>query len=279
MSLQLPDSNNAGPLYEVLIVKYGTRSARRSEVYLNYAIYGEPDGPIEMDYFFWVVRNDTRTVVVDTGYSVVGGSSRQRTTLVSPPDAFAALGIPTDASTTVVLTHAHYDHSGNIDYFPSSTIVMSTAERAFWSGPIAQRRQFHHSAEDPDLAVIDIAAAEGRVLTFTGTHALAEGIELIEVGGHTPGQLVVKVATSEGSVLLASDAVHYYEELESDMPFTYVADLPRMYEGFDRISRMIVDGTVQHVVSGHDPSTLSRFTPHDSVLPGLVSVIGQRGNS
>ena len=48
--------------YQVTIVKYGTRSTVRSEVYLNYHVYGEPDGPIGMDYFFWLVRNRERTI-------------------------------------------------------------------------------------------------------------------------------------------------------------------------------------------------------------------------
>ncbi len=38
--------------YEVTIVKYGTRSTTRSDVYLNFPLYHESEGPIEMDYFF-----------------------------------------------------------------------------------------------------------------------------------------------------------------------------------------------------------------------------------
>ena len=53
--------------YQVTIVKYGTRQTVRSDVYLNYHLYGEPDGPIGMDCFFWVVRNAHRTIVVTPG--------------------------------------------------------------------------------------------------------------------------------------------------------------------------------------------------------------------
>ena len=38
--------------YQVTIVKYGTCPTARSEVYLNFSLYGEKDGPMDMDYFF-----------------------------------------------------------------------------------------------------------------------------------------------------------------------------------------------------------------------------------
>ena len=84
-----------------------------------------------------------------------------------------------------------------------------------------------------------------------------------------------KVDTSEGTVLLASDSMHYYEEYERDMPFTYVADLIGMYEGFDRIRAMEQSGEISHIVAGHDPDTLDRFTPVTTgPLAGLASTIG-----
>src|ERR1700754_384209 len=96
--------------YQVTIVKYGTRQTVRSDVFLNYHLYDEPDGPIGMDYFFCVVRNESRTVVVDTGFSAAGGARRKRTTLIEPAAAFDALGVDRAAGPTVVVAHAHYDH-------------------------------------------------------------------------------------------------------------------------------------------------------------------------
>lgn len=265
--------------YEVLIVKFGTRQAVRSEVYLNYGLYHEDDGPIGMDYFVWVIRNAARTILVDTGFSPAGGAARNRTTLVTPPEAWAALGIHPESAPTIVLTHAHYDHTGNLAHFPTSRIVTAQAELAFWAGPHAHRLLFHHSVEDDDLAVLRAAHAEGRVTAFEGSHTVAPGVEVVQVGGHTPGQSVVVVQTHAGPVLLASDAVHYYEELDRDMPFMSVADLIGMYAGFDRIAAMMADGTVVAMVPGHDPATLDRFEPLAGALPGLAAVVGRAGGT
>jgi glyoxylase-like metal-dependent hydrolase (beta-lactamase superfamily II) len=117
----------------------------------------------------------------------------------------------------------------------------------------------------------------GRLQLFTGSTVVAPGVEVVEIGGHTPGQCIVKVNTSDGGVLLASDAVHYYEEYERDMLFTSVADLVQMYEGFDYIRGLMGSGEMAHLVAGHDPGTLLRFRPAAGKYGHLAATIGQLG--
>jgi glyoxylase-like metal-dependent hydrolase (beta-lactamase superfamily II) len=269
--------NAIGDQYEVTIVKYGTRTATRSEVFLNFPLYHEDDAPIGMDYFFWIVRNRHRTVVVDTGFSPAGGSARKRTFLADVPTLFRRFGVEPLTSPTVVLTHAHYDHAGNLGLFPAATVVMAESELRFWSSPHAHRTLFHHSVDNEDLSLLRSLADDGRLSLFQGSISIAPGIEVIEMGGHTPGQSIVKVNTSEGVVLLASDALHYYEELERDMIFTSVSDIVRMYECFDRIRDMMAAGEVDHLVSGHDPDTLSRFKGMAGEHGELAASIGSLG--
>ena len=262
--------------YEVVVIRYGTRRTKRSAVFLNYPVYGTDDGPIGMDYFIWVVRNAHRTILVDTGFSASGGATRQRETLITPPEAWRHLGIDLHSALTVVLTHAHYDHAGNLGELPAAEVVAAQAEVDFWLGPLAGRAQFRHSIDAADLAAVAAARDEGRLRTFVGTTQVAPGVEVIEVGGHTPGQAVVLVQTLVGPVLLASDAVHYDEELTADMPFTHVSNLPDTYAAFDRITEMGEQRIFEHLVPGHDPATLDRFPAFDGLADGLAAIIGRR---
>jgi len=67
--------------------------------------------------------------------------------------------------------------------------------------------------------------------------------------------------------VLASDAVHYYDELDLDRPFAVFADLEGMYRGFDTVRELAAGGVV---VAGHDPAVLTRFTPWDAADPGFA---------
>ncbi len=264
--------------HTVSVVRYGTRRGRRHEMFLGEHLSDvSRETSIDMDYFFWVVSGPSGVFLVDTGFSRAGGEARNRQMLVDPLEIFACVGAAPDSAPTVIATHGHYDHIGNLPAFSSSPVVMAEAEYEFWTGPLATRALFAHSTDPADVAALRDVASEGRLQTFAGSLQIAPGITLLEVGGHTPGQCVVLVETDAGTVLLTSDAAHYYEEFEADRPFSVVADLPAMYRSFDRINQLVADGVVDLVVAGHDPDVvrrLERFATGDDI--GVVAVIGSR---
>ncbi len=253
-----PPHAPAPTTYEVLALRYATRMTTKSECYLNYHLYGEDDAEQAMDYFIWVVRNSERTIVVDTGFGVAAGRRRLRTMVVEPAVALRQVGVEPAVVPRLVLTHAHYDHAGNLPHFPASEIVMAAREYEFWTGPYAGRFLFSAPTEKEDLDHLRVARGDGRVTLVSDSHEVAPGVEAIEVGGHTPGQLIVRVATERGPVVLSSDAMHYYEEVDRDRPFAIVADLQAMYRTFDLLREMAGDqGCI--VVPGHDPQVMDRF--------------------
>src|SRR5256885_5814578 len=95
---------------------------------------------------------------------------------------------------------------------------MTRDEYDFWTGPMGRRGQFAHSAEASELDQLRELRAAGRLTLAGQTRPVAPGIELIQVGGHTPGQAIVTVATAGGPGVLASDAVHHLQGMEPDPP-------------------------------------------------------------
>jgi glyoxylase-like metal-dependent hydrolase (beta-lactamase superfamily II) len=255
---------------EVLAVRYGHRVTTRAESFLNYHLYAEPDADLDIDYYFWIIREpEGGVILVDTGFAPEAGDRRRREHHTTPGESLPSLGMRPDDVTTIVITHGHWDHTGNIRQFPRAHLVLAEAEYDFWTGPLAARKHFAAHAEPDEIAELKRARAEDRLTLFTGQHALAPGIELIEVGGHTPGQLIASVATDGGTVILASDAVHFYEETERDRPFAIVADLPAMYRAYDTLTQLAAQpGT--HLVAGHDPLVQARFAPHPASADATV---------
>jgi glyoxylase-like metal-dependent hydrolase (beta-lactamase superfamily II) len=242
----------------VTAVRYGTLETTRSDAYYRYQAYGEPDGPQRLDYFFWIVRRPDETILVDTGFDPEVGRRRGRTCLIEPAAAMAQLGVGPETVSRVVVTHLHYDHTGNLDLFPDAELLVSAREVDFWLGPLARRPQFAHSVEAAELGVILAAIDAGRVRRLDGGEEIADGIHAVLLGGHSPGQIALGIDAREGWVVLASDALHFYEELERDRPFGVVADLAEMYEGYDTL-RELSGAPGAHLVPGHDAEVMTRY--------------------
>ena len=242
--------------YEVHAVRYGSLRSRKSELFHRYSSYGAPDDETEMAYYFWVLRRGGETTLVDTGFDPLVAERRGRTCIVEPVAALHDLGLEPDAVSTVVVTHFHYDHVGNLDAFPRARLIVPRAELDFWTGPMALRFQFGSHVEESEVAFVQRAAAEGRVRTTSGTGEILDGITAIEVGGHSPGQQILVVEAEGGRVGLASDAVHFYEELELQRPFAVVHDLERMYAAYDLLDELASSGAT--IAPGHDPDVARR---------------------
>lgn len=262
----------AGPARQVLAVRYGYRVTTRAESYLNFRLYEEPDAELGIDYYFWVIRDGAGVVLVDTGFAPEVGDRKRREHYTTPAEALPSLGIGVDDVTAVVVSHAHWDHVGNVRQFPRAQVVMTEAEYAFWTSPLARRAHFAAHSEPDEIALLAQAAKEDRLTLFTGSCSLAPGIELTEVGGHTPGQLIASVVTPDaGTAVLASDALHFYEEVERDRPFAIVADLPAMYRAYDTLAQLASQPATR-LVAGHDPLVRTRFARYTG--PGAPGEAG-----
>ena len=255
---------SGGSPFQVYAIKYATREARSGEHFYG----GDPhDAPMPMDYYVWAVVSPERTIVVDAGFTAEVAARRGRKHLRCPTEGLEALGIDCARVPYVILTHLHYDHVGNLDKFPEATFVVQEAEMAFWTGRYAGKEHFRTIVEAYDVVYLVRENFEGRLRFVSGSEEIVPGVEVHWTGGHSSGLQAVRVKTSRGHVVLASDATHFYANIGEDRPYSIVSDLAQMYGAFD-IVRSLADSPA-HVVPGHDPLVMERF-PAEEGLEGVA---------
>ena len=97
---------------------------------------------------------------------------------------------------------------------------------------------------------------------------LAPGVTVHHVGGHTNGLQVVRVRTRRGWVVLASDATHFYANLEQARPYPIVYNIGDMLEGFEKVRRLA--DSPDHIVPGHDPLVMTRYPAPNEALEDWI---------
>lgn len=257
--------------HEVLAVRYGYSQTTRGDCFYRYASYGEPDGEIAMDFYFWVIRDGSKTYLVDTGASQAAIAKRPgRTRIRGARAALEALTIDPESVTDVILTHLHYDHTGHLCEFPDARLHLQQAEFEFWTGPHARQPPQLSLQEPGDIRHVARRLEQRQGSLVDGDAEVLPGVRMLRVGGHTPGQSIV-VVENQQTIILASDAVHYYGELDLDRPYGIFFDLGEMYAGYAKI-RELESREHAVVVAGHDPLVTERFPTVLAEQDGLAAV-------
>lgn len=243
-------------VYEVLALRYATFCGRRRHQNLLRCDL-HLDSPMPLDFFIWVIRNDERTIVVDTGFDHAEAERRSRTISRLPRECLEAVEIAAETVRDVVVTHLHFDHAGTIDDFPQATFHLQEAEMAYATGRYMGYEQFTHPFSPEVVCNMVRAVFRGRVAFHQGEATIAPNVTLHRVGGHSAGLQIVRVLTRRGWLVLASDASHYYETIETENPFPLLCHLGDVFEAFSVVRRLASHASL--IVPGHDPLVMRRF--------------------
>lgn len=262
------------PAWEVFALRYATVARRRLEMFINHDLH---DGPQAMDYFVWLLRLGNDLVLVDTGFNAEAAAQRGRQFLRCPIESLDRAGMPTDTIRDVIITHAHYDHAGNLDRLPRARFHLQEREMDYATGRDMRQRVMRHAYCVDDVCSLVRLVFDDRVEYHDGDWALRPGVTVHLVGGHTRGLQIVRVHTKRGWIVLASDAAHYLENLTQRSPFPIVADVGDMLRGHDLVARLAESPA--HIVPGHDPLVMASYSqsgPTELEIVSLTEPLGER---
>jgi glyoxylase-like metal-dependent hydrolase (beta-lactamase superfamily II) len=205
--------------WEVFVLEYA-RSKDQPWVDLISGMYD--DGRVDLPFSFVLARQGDKNVLVDTGFMQddrSSGFSRKFgiPSWISPVRLLAELGVPAEAITDVILTHAHFDHMGSIAEFPNAHIFIQKGELLSWYEAIALPKRYGHLTAiiDPDnLRTALEASIQHRVTLIDGDKDnVLPGIHVRLGSGHTVGQQFVLLDTAAGRRVISGDCVYSRRQL------------------------------------------------------------------
>jgi glyoxylase-like metal-dependent hydrolase (beta-lactamase superfamily II) len=250
-------------MYEVYALKYSERDTTKCQFFYREASHDK----LTLHYFVWLILGGPQPVLVDTGFLDDEAKSRGMRNYVTPASVVERMGIKAADVPIGIITHLHYDHWAGHSLFPNAEFWIQQEEAAFWTGKYGGTPAFRGSANVSALAGLVTLNYANRIKFVDGDREVFPGLRVHKVGGHTAGLQIVSVETKRGTVVLTSDASHFYHNVETRQPVQIITSLPEMLDAFETIHALA--GKEKLIVAGNDPLVADRF---QQVEPGIIKI-------
>ncbi len=211
------------------------------EYHKSGVLYGaHNEGYVKLPYCYVLLRSKDHVALVDVGYNHkdFGGHLGDKFGVEnwrSPREVLAECDLTPEDVDTVFITHAHFDHFGNVEDFPNAKFYMQREEleKWIWAMSLPDRMRWMMIAVDPgDILRAVKLAGEGRLTLIEGSaENVLPGVDLhLAKDSHTFGSMWVTVrndakAVSEDTWILAGDLVYQFANVKSDGSVVGVATM------------------------------------------------------
>jgi glyoxylase-like metal-dependent hydrolase (beta-lactamase superfamily II) len=160
-------------------------------------------GGVRFVFNQYLVEDGERRVLIDTGPAGSLGVSGQL------PLGLAALGLLPEQIDAVIITHMHQDHMGGLiaggrPNFTKAEVFVDRRDVTYWTDPARQ-------AAAPDFLQSSFRMASEVIRLYPklqatiGDHSITRGISLVDLSGHTPGHIGVRIEDGQHSLIMVSD--------------------------------------------------------------------------
>ena len=251
------ESGGQGAQYTVDAVRYGTIA--------DFPVRGlvagaDPSRKMDIAMVVWLVRGNGRTILVDSGFyrEQFFKQWKIKSDFKKPSEAIEAAGVKPEEVTDVIVTHMHWDHADGADLFPKARIWVQHDEYTYYTGEAWHGKRTHGGIDPDDVIAYVKMNMEGRLQFVEGDdQEIIPGIRCYTGGKHTYASQFVTVQTKAGTVVLASDNVYMYENLDKHVPIAATLDPESNLKAQDRMKKLAAKESF--VIPGHDPAIFERF--------------------
>ena len=254
------------PQYEIYAIRYATVPA--------FAVSGLVEGAdasrkLDIAMMVWLIRGNGHNILFDSGfYRDQFMKQWHPTDYVKPSEAVAKLGLKPEDITDVIISHMHWDHADGMDLFPKAKIWLQKDELEYYAGEAWQSRRTHGGIDPDDVMAAVKLNTQGRVGLVNGdAQEILPGITAYTGGKHTYASQFIAVNTAVGAVVLASDNMYLYENLERHVPIAATLDAASNLRTQDRMKQIAIRPEL--IIPGHDPAVFTKFP---NPVPGVAKI-------
>lgn len=211
----------------------------------------------------FLIEDGTRRILLDTGPA---GSIGQTGSL---PQALATVGLRRDQIDAVIVTHMHQDHMGGLvvggqKNYPNAELYIDRRDITHWTDP-AKRAGAPDYLQESFRMSAEVVKLYPRLQAIDGEREVARGISIVDLTGHTPGHIGVRIADSGQSLIMVSDMLFpVVHPAATDVGFLFEQDQAAAQAMRDRFFPLAAsEGAL--IASTHMP------------FPGLGRIVSDRG--
>lgn len=238
------------------------RSAPEVEAAAKAQFTARPSG-VRFLFNQYLVEDGERRILIDAGAAASIGQTGQL------PQALTALGLKPAQIDAVIVTHMHQDHMGGLvlggkNQYPEAELYIDRRDVTHWTDP-AKRNGAPDFLQASFRMAEEIVRLYPRLQAIDGEREIAPGISIVDLTGHTPGHIGVRIEDGGKSLIMVSDMIFpVVHPAATDVFFLFEQDRAAAKAMRDRFfPRAASEGAL--IAATHMP------------FPGLGRVVSDRG--
>ena len=200
--------------------------ARIEDHPLRQSIYGVGfDERVYMPFSYVLMEGEGHLALIDAGFDPRAAFVNRflhegdLDRAASPDTVLGKAGLAPQDIDTILITHAHYDHMGNLSAFPNAQVWLQARELERWNYAFSLPERFAtlRQAIDPaDLLYLEQLRQDGRLNLADGrVDDVLPGVDLVPAfDSHTDGSQYVAVRTGGQTWVMTGDNAYSYRNAE-----------------------------------------------------------------
>lgn len=156
---------------------------------------GDAGREVPILFSVFVIEAEDKKILVDAGCETMPGFVMEDH--ITPMAALEKRGISVADITDVIITHAHHDHIECVKYFPQARV---------------------HIQQDAYAKGQKYLTGNENICTFSKENAVAEGVKVVNIGGHAVGSCVVEVESKGKTYVICGDECYTRRNLSEKIP-------------------------------------------------------------